>query len=651
MNRKRFTSVSRPFVLLLGIAFSLVVTFSIRLTYMYRGLAERGTELTKNIRATSSLNQQLRNGISEQVSLVRQQFDSFDASFPEEFIEADDAIGQKQIEYLRLDIGKQERLTVEKIRSLHSELGVEGFHVFEFQRSGNSAQAKAQMEGVESLQKRIQEGFEELHNVQMEKLQSIHRELDSSVSSAFLNIYGLTGSLILALALFMALLRRRVVAPVKSIHRAANRVRDGDFSARVSVHQADEVGEVANAFNFMAESLAQNYADLEHKVDERTREVQQLQQKVVQAAKMSAVGQMISGVAHELNNPLTVIMGYAELNKAKLSAKRGDVEQIKLFDELLFQADRCRKIVANLLQFARKVEPEFEFIWINELIEKVLQLREYEFNTRNVNLVREYDPGNPVLSADKNKLQQVLLNLTNNAYDAIRETDRAGIVWIRTRTLDDRVIIEITDNGTGIDAPNRVFEPFYTTKDVGKGTGLGLSVCYGIVEEHQGEIKAENWEHGARFTVSLPVGKRKDSNSASTTETQAPPAGGYRALIVDDERPIVELQKSFLKSIDVEAFGVNSGEEAIRFLESTDVDVVLSDIRMPGSIDGLHLFKWIEQNRKHLTDRFIFLTGDSVGLSSGELLSPKSIPHVAKPFNLDEYSRVLKQVLENKKSI
>jgi signal transduction histidine kinase/FixJ family two-component response regulator len=579
---------------------------------------------------------------------VGDQLDSIDSSFPEKFLALDYTVGHIQTEYLKLDIGERERLTVESIKTLQSELGVAGLQVFEWLRSGKMTDARNQLAAVERTQKEIQERFDELHDLQMDKLQSIQNQLNQSVSTSFLTVYGLAGGVLLTLAIFISLLRRRVILPVKSLHQATTRIRDGDFSARASISQSHEIGQVARGFNFMAESLAQSYADLERKVADRTREVQQLQQDIVQTAKMSAVGQMISGVAHELNNPLTVIMGFTELRRNRLSKIGGDPDELKLMEELYSQSDRCRKIVANLLQFARKVTPEIEAIWLNDLIDQVLGLREYEFKTRNVVFVREYATPNPKVYADKNGLQQVLLNLINNAYDSICDTHRAGTIWIRTNVLGERVSIEILDDGTGIRDPERVFEPFYTTKEVGKGTGLGLGVCYGIVKEHNGEITADNWERGARFTVTIPFGTKPES-SRSKLSADEPSALGkrYRALVIDDEVTIVKLQMMLLSSIEVDAFGLSSGEEAIHFLQSRrDIDLVISDIRMPGRVDGLGLFKWLEQNRPDLIGRFVFVTGDSVGLVTGELLNENSIPYVEKPFKVEVYTRTIRQILE-----
>jgi signal transduction histidine kinase len=639
--------LSRPFLLLLGIAFSLVVAFTISLTYVFSGLSRQGADLTTSIRATSRLNEELRSGIGQQVSLVRKQLDRVDPAFPEEFIALDNTIGQTQIEYLKLDIGKQERLTVERIKSLQAELGVESLFFFELLRQGKSAQARVHLAAIEGSQKQIQESFEELHNLQMDKLESVEGQLDRSISTGFRTIYGLASGLLIATLIFLSLLRNRVLAPVNAIHEATIRVRDGDLSARADVWRLDEIGQVAQGFNFMSESLLHSYADLEGKVEERTNQIRQLQQEIVQTAKMSAVGQMISGVAHELNNPLTVIMGFTELTRLKHASPGGDPDELKLMNDVYLQADRCRKIVANLLQFARKAKPEFENIRANDLAEQVLKLREYEFQTRNVSLVREYDDGNPEFCADKNSVQQVLLNLINNAYDAIRETDRAGTIWVRTQGLDDGVKFEVMDDGTGLSEPERIFEPFYTTKEVGRGTGLGLSVCYGIIKEHNGAITAANWEKGARFTVTLPYARDKAPNLPPLQTEKAAPSGVHRtALVVDDEPAIVELQRSFLAALGVEAFGVKSGQEAIRFLENRQVDLIISDVRMAGPVDGLKLLNWLEHDRPDLRDRFIFVTGDSVGLTTGEL-GRQSVPHIEKPFTFAGYAGVVREVLES----
>ena len=210
------------------------------------------------------------------------------------------------------------------------------------------------------------------------------------------------------------------------------------------------------------------------------------------------------------------------------------------------------------------------------------------------------------------------------------------------------MLLEFRDNGTGLHEPQRVFDPFYTTKEVGQGTGLGLSVCYGIIEEHLGSIRAENWEGGARFLITLPTGdfSALEQEAAKSSDISDLPSK-HRALVVDDEQPLVEMQRLFLSDIGVEAAGVNSGAEAILYLEAHKVDLVISDVRMPGTVDGIQLYEWVEKNRPDLVNQFIFISGDMMGMNAGEFFSESSAPRIQKPFIWDDYSRLVKQTLCN----
>jgi two-component system NtrC family sensor kinase len=310
------------------------------------------------------------------------------------------------------------------------------------------------------------------------------------------------------------------------------------------------------------------------------------------------------------------------------------------------QGDRCRKIVAILLQFARQEPPRLEAIKLNDVVEQALQLREYELKTRNIELIREFDPANTVFCADPNKIVQVVLNLLNNAHDAIREAGRPGKIWVRTSLENGLVRLEFSDNGTGLREPERVFDPFYTTKEVGQGTGLGLSVCYGIVEEHYGSIRAENWEHGARFSILMPIGHATALPPvAEQPEDMKQAPLKYKALVVDDEQSLVSMQTSFLADIGVEAAGVCSGSEAIDYLQSHHVDLVISDVRMPGAVDGIKLYEWVERNRPRLLTQFLFVSGDMMGMNSGDFFLKSTTPRIQKPFVWDDYSRLVQQML------
>jgi len=229
-----------------------------------------------------------------------------------------------------------------------------------------------------------------------------------------------------------------------------------------------------------------------------------IQAKLMHTEKMAAVGQLVSGVAHEVNNPLTAIMGFSDLlmeNPEVPSSARKDLQVI------LEEAQRTKEIVQNLLSFARQRPPQRQRLQINDILRKTIALRAYDFANHGVKIIEKFDERLPELTGDSHQLQQVFLNILNNAYDAVHSTGRPGLIEIET--LQDGPWLEILfhDNGEGIRHPERIFDPFFTTKEVGQGTGLGLSICYGIVREHEGEILCANNQDqaGATFSVRLPV--------------------------------------------------------------------------------------------------------------------------------------------------
>jgi len=229
-----------------------------------------------------------------------------------------------------------------------------------------------------------------------------------------------------------------------------------------------------------------------------------LQAKLMHAEKMAAVGQLVSGVAHEVNNPLTAILGFADLlmeNPEVPESARKDLRVI------LQEAQRTKQIVQNLLSFARQMPPQRKPVQLNAILRRTVQLRAYDFHSRGVEVIEHLDQRLHQVMGDSQQLQQVFLNILNNAYDAVRDIGRAARIEIGTANLDHLVEVSFRDNGQGISFPDRIFDPFFTTKEIGKGTGLGLSICYGIVHEHGGEILCQNNSdgQGATFTVRLPA--------------------------------------------------------------------------------------------------------------------------------------------------
>lgn len=231
-----------------------------------------------------------------------------------------------------------------------------------------------------------------------------------------------------------------------------------------------------------------------------------LQAKLVQTEKMAAVGQLVSGVAHEVNNPLTAVLGFADLLLDDATVPDIAKRDIRI---ILQEAQRTKQIVQNLLSFARQTPPKRQSVQINDVLRRTLALRSYDFTNRDVQLIENLDENLPEVIGDAHQLQQVFLNIINNAYDAVSETGRPGRIEVESCVSGDSAEVRFRDNGNGIKSPDRIFDPFFTTKEVGKGTGLGLSICYGIVREHGGEISCHNNEGlhvpGATFVVRLPL--------------------------------------------------------------------------------------------------------------------------------------------------
>jgi len=250
-------------------------------------------------------------------------------------------------------------------------------------------------------------------------------------------------------------------------------------------------------------------------------DLRRTQEQLLHSEKLAAVGQLISGVAHELNNPLTAILGYSQLLTA---CGQVGPQGLEYTGKLYKQAQRTHRIVQNLLSFSRQHKPERVAVRLNQVLEDTLALRDYDLRMSNIRLHLDLADDLPAAAADPHQLQQVFLNLVNNAVDAILEKSSDGDLWVRTAQEQGKFVVEFVDSGPGVKDASRVFDPFYTTKPVGKGTGLGLSICYGIITEHGGQIRVRNVPpRGACFTIELPAQPVAAIVENAGVETAAPP--------------------------------------------------------------------------------------------------------------------------------
>ncbi|HXW60967.1 MAG TPA: ATP-binding protein [Candidatus Acidoferrales bacterium] len=377
---------------------------------------------------------------------------------------------------------------------------------------------------------------------------------------------------------------------------------------------------------------------------EKTREaydsLRQAQEQLLQSEKMAAVGQLISGVAHELNNPLTAILGYSQLLKSEDCVQSRGADYL---EKLYKQAQRTHHIVQNLLSFARQHKPQRALVQLNQIVEETLALREYDMKLNNIVVHREFDPSMPLTQGDFHQLEQVFLNILNNAVDAMRDKGGPGELWIRTEFVGDRLRVEFTDNGPGVTNSHRIFDPFYTTKPVGKGTGLGLSICYGIVKEHGGEIQVRNAPPlGATFVVTLPW--LPVPRAAPTRPAPSPAPFSGTVLLVESEESVLQVEREVLAAAGGTMRIARSAEEAIDILQRDGIDVVVADLDMTHGSGGRSLCGWIDVHRPELAGRIIFTTSQPIDQRTERFLKSGSAV-LRKPFPLERLSELLRAIM------
>ncbi len=381
----------------------------------------------------------------------------------------------------------------------------------------------------------------------------------------------------------------------------------------------------------------------------------QLQQQLIQSEKLSAIGELISGIAHELNNPLTGVMGYSQLLQLRKDLDGRAKENLLKINSL---ALRCQRIVQNLLSFARKQKPERTLCDINEVLERTVELRNYELQVNNIEIVRELDRHLPRTIADAHQLQQVFLNVITNAEQAMLASHGRGRLTIRTwaHTKNQTITVEIADDGPGIPEAHltRIFDPFFTTKEVGKGTGLGLSLSYGIIKEHGGNIYARSKPgYGSTFVIEVPIIARLMREVASLAPELMPQALQFEnlvrdrhILVVDDEQYILDFFVEVFQMFPVQVDTADNGRAAMQQMQVSDYDLIITDFKMP-EMSGKELFDWIRANRPHLARRIIFVTGDTVSPETRSFFEDNANLCLAKPFKIEEVKEVIQRTLED----
>jgi signal transduction histidine kinase/CheY-like chemotaxis protein len=378
-------------------------------------------------------------------------------------------------------------------------------------------------------------------------------------------------------------------------------------------------------------------------------QLQSAREQLIQSSRLAAMGQLVASVAHDINNPLTAVIGYTEI----LLLEREKDEQLKKrLEVVLSEANRIAGIVRNLRTFAQKHKIEQHPTNLNHVVTATLSLQEYKLKRQNIEVITDLDADLPQTMADSQQLQQVLINFLSNAMDAMEKkgggtikiktelrVEQSDILRIEEEILDRKLFIRlsVSDDGPGIpeDIRARVFEPFFTTKDEVKGTGLGLSICHGIVSAHNGKIyfKTEIGK-GTTFFVEIPlIIPPAETEAGILTESIVDSeATAKKILLVDDELAIQNLLKEFLRpegQVDIASDGMIGWEK----LEKQRYDLIILDIKMP-KVDGITLYQRIQREKSDLIQKIIFITGDDFDEKTKSFLEKNKVRYITKPFDL-----------------
>jgi len=377
-------------------------------------------------------------------------------------------------------------------------------------------------------------------------------------------------------------------------------------------------------------------------------EQKRLQDELIQLEKLSGLGELISCVAHELNNPLTSVIGYAQLLKGSKEVSEEIKEDLeRLHDEAM----RTSCVVQKFLAFARKRKSEKSYVNFNEILRSTIALKSYNSKINNVDIVEDFQADLPSTMADSQQLQQVFLNLLTNAEYAMKEAHGHGRLEIQTRFDLERSLIRISfkDDGFGISEENlsKVFEPFFTTKKT--GTGLGLSVSYRIVQEHGGTISVKSrLGEGTTFTVELPIIDLEEKIVKPEEKEEEERISGKKVLVIDDELAILNLVRNILEKEGVEVEIVSNGESALNKLKKRIYDLIIIDLKMPG-LDGISLYQEIVKRNLKLSNRILFFTGDTSS-ETIKFFEEIQADYIYKPFDNADFFKSVKRILKKEKT-
>lgn len=551
------------------------------------------------------------------------------------------------------------------MKETHDAFEVSAERAFEMAQSGDVMAARRRLAAPEAQASALDSAVRRFLEARVADRVALQREYQAMAFHTRLGLV-LVGAALLAFGVLLGRhLMRRVVVPLEQLTAAAQLIRSGDAQARVPPQRYRELKEMATAFNEMADSVqfARETVELQNEeLRQSLEQLQETQEELVQREKLSAMGHMLAGLAHELNNPLAAVLGMSEVLRAELARANTDAARridADLGEPLQREALRARALVRNLLNFARKPSGTLEPVALYAAVSTAVALRSHAYLQAGKTL-RVDIPQSLYVRADVQKLEHCVVNLVNNALDAMVSDHGTGLRIGASVQNDGMVRVDFDDDGPGFEDPQQALTPFFTTKAADHGTGLGLALVQKFVNEFGGTATASNRPGGgARVSLLLrpapaperaaPVGTATDAlaapSAANVASTFSPGprlvsrdvgTASPRVLVVDDEPSLREVQRRLLTPEGIDVLLAANAAEARDVLGRERVDLVISDLRMPGGTDGRGLIAWLTQEYPALAGRTLLVTGDVSGAVPAALpVPPERL--ISKPFSRDEY--------------
>lgn len=422
---------------------------------------------------------------------------------------------------------------------------------------------------------------------------------------------------------------------LEELHRMVSDVRAGNLNVTAMIPRSVELGSLVAAFLEMAGKVREARESLEERVLERTAKLEQAQSELLQAAKLASLGQLVSGVAHEINNPLTSILGFSEV---LLNRTGGDAAAQGPLRTIRDEAMRLKHLVTNLTTFARRAPQRTHRMDLRQVLVSLTDLRDYQLQANNISLHMECPPDAIWVLGNSDQLMQVLLNLVLNAEQAVKGCRERGDIWITCGADGEAAWFGVRDNGSGMtpEVRDHIFDPFFTTRPTGQGTGLGLSISYGIIRQHGGSITVESIVgEGSTMMTRIPLAPKEPAPERPPDSPGAtrPANNNVRhALVIDDEQGILEMVSDALERVNCHATAVLGSAGVKAVLDQERFDLVICDLKMPGQ-NGIEVYRMIRETRPELAARFILMTGNLADADqhAAEIATVSLLP---KPFTL-----------------